>query len=772
MSSTPPRPPQPNRPPQPPQPPRPPQPPHPPHGLNPPQPPSQAVSLSAQPSKLSEPLQGWHSRRDEFSEGGQGPPSTASGSPKSANRRAPRRRQQAPPNEHSPNRSGVSELRTLTIAPDDRDDAATADSRANDGRQPRVERSLAGRAEGGSGTRVERSGSGSGQHSRRGGQHDRQRDPDGERDRDRDRDRERGDQRGRGRDKGRKNAENGPLLERRPQSGGGGGQLSKPTIMPTGLLLRRPPAQAIAGQPEHHSTPTGTKLADEPAHIHEPQRLYAQQQLPITATRTHKLVDQYFRFQTSEAIHRSLSEIPGSFIVGVIGPRDSGKSTLVSHFLNPTASPSSQLPTAGIDLHITPERVVILDSQSLVGHTPSTQQLGRQDTMESIRVATFMFTVCHVLLIVSPSLNSDGANLTAEEELENIQPLLLQSASRSGLTEFANGGDATTHKRQQSFRHLVDEDTFSFLHRVEALRHRLFPSSSGNKDEARPQLVFVRTNCTGPAYERHALALTEKAFVARFKGARAGVSGHPTIGLRHAFPKMYPPSDANINSIGTSQGNVFLLPRISENSQDSENTAPDVSMSPRKRRSLASRLIGFGIPARYDTLASILLTQVYETPRYVPSTPAPTPTSKLSRAGSHTDTQQQNTHTTTSTMNPEGGVDQPAVQMNMTPHASPPAASVLGRRKGLGPHEQVATSPLPSQTHSNHSGRPGMTSAPSETPTSSKAHLTSAGASSFTPSGVPAWYLMSEREWYKAAAKTWEIVRKADMAAEWVRAGK
>ncbi|KAJ3160218.1 smg-9, nonsense mediated mRNA decay factor [Geranomyces michiganensis] len=404
------------------------------------------------------------------------------------------------------------------------------------------------------------------------------------------------------------------ILERRAQPGA----VSKNGMVPTGLLLRKPAAS---------ETGAGPTTAPPPVASLPPAA-------PVSPNSAHKIVDQHQRFQLSEAADRFLSDLPGSFVVGVLGGKRVGKSAIMSHLATNTKVFAPGTTTTGVNLHVTPERVILLDSHAL--HVQQSASFPRTEMIQSIRLAAFMMTVCHTIIVVGMSHSS------------------------------------------------VNQEILAFLRRIETLRHRIF--SLPTKDEGReryPNIIYVANKCPGSAFTVDAYHRVADEFLNTFKNTRARITGG-TVGIEHVFPYYTKPkTDTECDEDPkTTTPNVFLLPHApaldlkpatAASSLATNNTITrasartkytnDEPSSQRQRPpppAILSRLIDFGVPARFEIMVQLLRNQIFETPRF--ATP---------------------TH----------------------PH----------RRMVFGP---------------------------------------------------------SEREWLKMAARMWEIVRKADVATEWVRSGK
>ncbi|KAI9255788.1 hypothetical protein BDA99DRAFT_517622 [Phascolomyces articulosus] len=131
----------------------------------------------------------------------------------------------------------------------------------------------------------------------------------------------------------------------------------------------------------------------------------------------------------SEVAHKLLGESPGHFVVGVVGQQGVGKSTVLSWF---TQEPSNAFPiespesvaysrhqTSGIDILISPERTILLDTEPLLSSSvlDETLRAGSMDglhpevwlEMESLYNLVFMLSICNVVLVVSEGSEIDHA---------------------------------------------------------------------------------------------------------------------------------------------------------------------------------------------------------------------------------------------------------------------------------------------------------------------------------------------------------------------------
>ncbi|KAL2917827.1 hypothetical protein HK105_202700 [Polyrhizophydium stewartii] len=140
-----------------------------------------------------------------------------------------------------------------------------------------------------------------------------------------------------------------------------------------------------------------------------------------------KVMDDQMRFQP-EQIQRLLSDFPGCFIVGVLGRPGVGKSTVLSTLTSAAPFPVSgkgkgagQQHTRGIDMYVTPDHVVLLDTQPVLCRSVAERlrgsdffgdvlvrpgppsQLHSLVEIESIKMTMFLLSVCHVVIVVSDS---------------------------------------------------------------------------------------------------------------------------------------------------------------------------------------------------------------------------------------------------------------------------------------------------------------------------------------------------------------------------------
>ncbi|KAJ1562293.1 hypothetical protein HK405_013754 [Cladochytrium tenue] len=202
--------------------------------------------------------------------------------------------------------------------------------------------------------------------------------------------------------------------------------------------------------------------------------------------RTLKLIDEHLRLHHDSA-WRLLSDQVPAFVIGVVGRRAVGKSTICNLFADttetfkvssavPQGMASSQASTAailsastlpttlGIDMHCTRDGLVVLDSQGIVPSrrqsgpalekaAPNLASLSSHLVSPSEQLAMFLLSVCHVILVVTDADNAHNAG--------------------------GGGGSSSSGK---------DEELWAFLRRIEAVKYR----ADGGTGEIVPMVAGKR----------------------------------------------------------------------------------------------------------------------------------------------------------------------------------------------------------------------------------------------------------------------------------------
>lgn len=125
-----------------------------------------------------------------------------------------------------------------------------------------------------------------------------------------------------------------------------------------------------------------------------------------------KLITHDIKFNSSI---KNLNPQPGSFVIGVLGKEGVGKSTIME-YLN-TNPIKRTLDTAGIELHITSDGLLLLDSQRIISAPPSKVLHNAPDDdprygdLVSLKTCLFVLSVCHVIIVVGDDQDDDPAQL-------------------------------------------------------------------------------------------------------------------------------------------------------------------------------------------------------------------------------------------------------------------------------------------------------------------------------------------------------------------------
>ncbi|CDH53769.1 protein smg9 [Lichtheimia corymbifera JMRC:FSU:9682] len=214
------------------------------------------------------------------------------------------------------------------------------------------------------------------------------------------------------------------ILERRDRSAPAAEHSTSET---TPVIMKhndKTPLRVVAKPPQSSSSsssplsPSGTSSSQPPSN-----------EMPGNASIP--FLDRRHGRMSSDAVIKLLGDHPGHFVVGVVGKQGVGKSTVLSYL---THQPSNAFPiqsiesvaysrhqTVGIDVFITPERTILLDTEPILSCSVLDEAL-RSTSMdglhpelwlerESLYNLVFMLSVCNVVLVVSEGMQLDVAML-------------------------------------------------------------------------------------------------------------------------------------------------------------------------------------------------------------------------------------------------------------------------------------------------------------------------------------------------------------------------
>ncbi|OZJ06612.1 hypothetical protein BZG36_00319 [Bifiguratus adelaidae] len=215
------------------------------------------------------------------------------------------------------------------------------------------------------------------------------------------------------------------------------------------------------------------------------------------STQTAQLVTKSGKIQADVA-YKMLHDTPGHFVIGVIGKRGVGKSTLLSAFADQPQSSTNDA-REGFSLIISGRR----------------EQFHRADAIEqqSISIGLFLYSVCNVLLVVSKGGKPDAALSRFLRRCEML---------KYGLPDVASAGT-------------IGEPT---------------------GEEYYPEIVFVCNECDLDDYASQCFQRTRDSIITSMRGTRLRMSGkihHGDISRK---------SDGQVVECMELKPNFFFLPRM------------------------------------------------------------------------------------------------------------------------------------------------------------------------------------------------------------------
>ncbi|KAF9424283.1 smg-9, nonsense mediated mRNA decay factor [Podila epigama] len=160
-----------------------------------------------------------------------------------------------------------------------------------------------------------------------------------------------------------------------------------------------------------------------------------------------------------EGVEQWFSEHPGHFVVGVLGGQGVGKSSLLSSFCPKPDSFPKQPPhmasvagyqTSGIDMFITPERMVLLDTEPIFSMS-SLEDALRNDRItdgvpvdmwldhQALLVTSFLLSVCNVVVVMVDESNHWTGTTRVFKLLQRVE-LMMKALSLSNSGANATAG--------------------------------------------------------------------------------------------------------------------------------------------------------------------------------------------------------------------------------------------------------------------------------------------------------------------------------------------
>ncbi|KAF9209223.1 smg-9, nonsense mediated mRNA decay factor [Haplosporangium sp. Z 27] len=171
-----------------------------------------------------------------------------------------------------------------------------------------------------------------------------------------------------------------------------------------------------------------------------------------------------------ETAEQWLSDHPGHFTVGILGTQGAGKSSLLSSFCPSNASSAftketpqmmsvAGFQTSGIDMYITPERMILLDTEPIFCLSNLENAIRNERISDGIPLdiwldhqalilATFLISVCNVVLVMTGERENESNRIfKLLQRVELLMKALSASSSNAGPNTPAQG--ASTNMASQ-----------------------------------------------------------------------------------------------------------------------------------------------------------------------------------------------------------------------------------------------------------------------------------------------------------------------------------
>ncbi|XP_071481507.1 nonsense-mediated mRNA decay factor SMG9-like [Diadema antillarum] len=311
---------------------------------------------------------------------------------------------------------------------------------------------------------------------------------------------------------------------------------------------------------------------------------------PPTMSQAVRLVDNSFLWVDGGTEY--LLDQTDFLVVGVLGMQGSGKSTVMSllagsehtdpcnSFIFETQSQATAEQaghqTSGVDMFITEERIILLDTQPVLSSSILDRLLGPEKQvvpqefsspehyaeMQSLHVAAFLLTVCHVVLLV-------------EDWFSDV-----------GLMEFL--------KRAEMLKPSTPPPSSS----------QSESSSAENHEDFVPNIVFVQNKAGRESFQPIAVNAMEQSICSLMATSKLKYTGCSSLARSGVMPSLNSktlPLDVNL----------FLLPAF--DSEDKENTQPSKDTKSTLLR-LVPDLVYRGHP-KTELLVAAFRNQIYAASR-------------------------------------------------------------------------------------------------------------------------------------------------------------
>jgi len=255
-----------------------------------------------------------------------------------------------------------------------------------------------------------------------------------------------------------------------------------------------------------------------------------------------------------DQINKILLENVNTFVIGFIGRENVGKTTIVSHFSKIKSNKRgpkliSKKDTVGIDMYITEERVIILDTQPILRKFKSEKKRRNYEnsvpenyskepdlwnSIQSFQFALFLFSICHVIIAVSDDIN-DTSLWQFIKTVEKIKQESYGMSNENDNKQYKNSYNSTTQYIKNNMT-IKDKDK--------------------NITDLYPKIVFINNKCTSEYFSLEVARNYNKKVNKYFKDSKLKTNGLVKM------PQITPENAKNI-------ANFFFLPFYK--TQDNQN---------------------------------------------------------------------------------------------------------------------------------------------------------------------------------------------------------
>ncbi|KAF9151089.1 smg-9, nonsense mediated mRNA decay factor [Linnemannia schmuckeri] len=471
---------------------------------------------------------------------------------------------------------------------------------------------------------------------------------------------------------------------------------------------------------------------------------------PPMGAQSVKLMNEQGKIQ--EGVEQWMSEHPGHFVVGILGSQGVGKSSLLSSFC-PAPLASAAFPkqpsqmaavagyqTSGIDMYITPERMILLDTEPIFCLSNLENALRNERVADGIPIdiwldqqalvlATFLISVCNVVLFLGK--DDEPSSSKSFRLLQRVEVFMKALSASSSNTQGGIPGQGA------------------------GMSGQTLDGRDGLGDWC-ADIVFISNKVPpmafGPDHFRDNAAKQAQLW------QHSNLQLFGSINMATIFPRFEDSFNRapNTTAVMTTERRERLSQlsddsgTLSESESEEESSGEDLNMEP--RQPLRSQEIVLDEKRTGQQLNFVMLP--------LDSTLV---TQSLSKSGvgsiskkSSSNHRQQNNHAAATTPVSSLYATMASLSVNLNRH------SILGGSSNTPDHDVYAAILQDQERWSVWT----------------KGLRNKILSLSMRPQGGPALGprnrpgMASEREWLRYATRTWDTIRKADFLAEYVRAAK